>query len=141
MGELDFVAGDITRASLTAPANASMMFEDADGGPVTVSNAAIQDNVFQVSASSTLAASVQTVVADSSSGAFTLTLPAASAVSGKHVRILDAGGVAATNNITVAAAGADTINGDTTLVLNSDHAGVSLYAYFTGSAGKWFAIF
>ena len=140
--ELEFVgAGDAVRASLRAPANASMMLEDADGGPVTVSNAAIKDNVAQVSTTSTLAASVQTVAADSSAGAFTLTLPAASAVSGRHMHILDAGGVAGTNNITVAAAGTDTINGQTTLVMNSNHAAVSLCAYFTNSVGKWFATF
>ena len=142
--ELKFVGtGGAVHASIRAPAGGGIMSEDVDGGPVTVSNAAIKDNIVQVSTSSTLATSVQTVVADSvadsSAGAITLTIPAASAVSG--TRILDAGGVAGTNNITVAAAGTDTIHGQTTLGMNSNHAAVDLCAYFTGAVGKWFAPF
>lgn len=51
-----------------------------------------------------------TILADSTGGAFTVTLPA-SHTAGDTVVVKDSGGLAATNNITVATADADTIDG------------------------------
>lgn len=58
----------------------------------------------------------------------TLTLPAASAFpSGMILTVQDeAGGISSTNTLTVARAGADTINGATSYVLNSARSGVEL---------------
>lgn len=64
------------------------------------------------------------------------TLPAANAVNaGQSLCIVDnAGGIGATNTLTVTRAGADTINGSTTDVLNAQYAGVCLYS---DGVSKW----
>jgi len=66
----------------------------------------------------------------------TWTLPAASAVNaGQSLCVVDpAGGIGATNTLTVSRAGADTINGSTTDVLNAQFTGVCLYS---DGVSKW----
>lgn len=56
--------------------------------------------------------------------AATVDLPAGSA--GQMFRITDSSGAAATNNITIDANGAETINGATTYVINTNNGGVTL---------------
>lgn len=81
-------------------------------------------------------ASVQGIICevDSSAGAVTITLPAISAFPGLprfQINVIDVGGVAATNNITVACNAADLINNQASVVLNQN-AGV-LEIEFAGS--------
>tara|TARA_Y100001938_G_C8011654_1_gene390359 strand:- start:241 stop:981 length:741 start_codon:yes stop_codon:yes gene_type:complete len=66
--------------------------------------------------------------ADSTNGVLQITLPAASAtLSGQTFVIKDEGGAAASNNITVTAAGSDTIDGINSVVLKSPYASIQLY--------------
>lgn len=53
-----------------------------------------------------------------------------------RITIVDEGGMAGTNNITIHPNGFDTIIGQTSLVINSDYNSVSLYN--NGVDGKWF---
>ena len=63
-----------------------------------------------------------------------LTLLTAQCVDGRIIRIKDAGGNAATNNITVDTEGSETIDGVSTFVLNTNGEAVDFYAY----DGNWF---
>ena len=65
-----------------------------------------------------------------------LTLPTAQCVSGRVIVIKDAGGLAGTNNITIATEGAEKIDGLDTLVINNNYNSVTLYSDGT----NWFAI-
>ena len=66
-------------------------------------------------------------VAYTGTGTVTITLPSAQTTSGRIIIIKDAGGNAATNNITIDTEGAETIDGQATLVVNADYDAVSLY--------------
>ena len=70
-----------------------------------------------------------------STGAVTLTLPAATAYINKFLNIIDEGGNAQTNNITINRAGSDTINGGTSVVMNKNYQSLQLYS--NGTNG-WF---
>jgi hypothetical protein len=74
-------------------------------------------------------------VTDTSS-ARTITLPSAATVrSGALYTIKDESGAAVTNNITIARAGSDTIDGATSKVINTNYGVVTLYSDGTS---KWF---
>jgi len=60
-------------------------------------------------------------------GASEITIPTAQIVDNRIIHIADGGANAGTNNITIATEGSETINGDNTLVISSDHSAVSLY--------------
>lgn len=64
-----------------------------------------------------------------------LTLPTAQVVAGRIAIVKDAGGNAGTNNITVDTEGAQTIDGVSTYVINSNYQSASLYCDGT----NWFA--
>jgi hypothetical protein len=72
------------------------------------------------------------VRANATGGAFSVTLPDSKEVIGRtfHVKRLNAGA----NNVTIAAAGTDTIDGAATLVLAAQYASAQLYA---AGAGLW----
>ncbi|MCB1711421.1 MAG: hypothetical protein KDH96_02725, partial [Candidatus Riesia sp.] len=72
--------------------------------------------------------------ADTSGGAFNLTLPTAPA-DGSHIRILDAFNQFSTNNLTVLPGGADTITGGTILVLSGYGQVVDLF--YDSGATDW----
>lgn len=59
----------------------------------------------------TIAATDQVITVDTTGGAFNLTLPTPSTVSGRMFRIKDVGGTLSTNNLTVVRAGSETIEG------------------------------
>lgn len=85
-------------------------------------------------ATTTILASDDTVLLDMTSGAFTSTLPAASA--GKQVLFfmkIDSGGNAAT----IAAAGTDTINGSASVTLGAQYDTMEIWS---DGSGKWIAI-
>ena len=57
-----------------------------------------------------------------------LTLPTAQVTAGRIIRIKDAGGLAGTNSITVDTQGSETIDGNSTYVLNTNHEAISIYS-------------
>ena len=57
-----------------------------------------------------------------------LTLPTAQTVDGRIIHIKDAGGLAGTNSITVDTQGSETIDGNSTYVLNTNHEAISIYS-------------
>jgi len=74
----------------------------------------------------TLTGSSKFIKADTSGGAFTITLPTASGISGEGFVIKDIGN-AATNAITIATTGSETIDGSTAdLIVNVNYASVEL---------------
>lgn len=82
-----------------------------------------------LSSATTLTETVQAVACDSSGGGFTLDLPlAATAGAGKEYIIFDQAGAAQANNITIARSGADTINGQTSYLMDSNYELVKLYS-------------
>ena len=62
-----------------------------------------------------------------STGSCTVTWPTAQILTDRLVWIKDAGGNAGTNNITVATEGSQTIDGESTYVIDIDYAAVALY--------------
>lgn len=70
-----------------------------------------------------------------STGAVTsLTLPTAQVVAGRRIVIKDAGGQAATNNITVDTQGSETIDGVATFIIENDYESINLYS----DGSNWF---
>jgi len=74
----------------------------------------------------------QTLLVNSSGGAVTINLPAAVA-GGSSIVVMDVGGAANTNNITLDPNGAETISGEATVEIDQDYKGLTLYAL----AGSW----
>ncbi len=63
----------------------------------------------------------------SATGACTITWPTAQMVSGRLIRIKDAGGDASSNNITLATEGSQTVDGESTYVMNLDYSCLTVY--------------
>jgi hypothetical protein len=101
----------------------------------------------QVSADHTVACAVSstdtTVLCTSTGGAVTVNLPSAAGVAGRVLSVLDVAGSASTYNITINRAGAETIDGATTVVLREPYECVHLVSNGTNwfrknpSVGKW----
>lgn len=119
-----------TSPSLTTPTITSPTLAGTLAGtlryPVTTVNAATYD---------LLTTDMIVHVTYTGTGAVTsLTLPTAQTVSGRAIEIIDAGGNAATNNITIDTEGSETINGSATLVINTDYGAYGLYS----DGSNWF---
>jgi hypothetical protein len=71
------------------------------------------------------------ILADSTSGAITLTLPAASTKKRFHIKRKNAGA----NNVTIQRAGADTIEGSTTLTLAAQY---KSYTIWSDGSATWY---
>lgn len=85
---------------------------------------------------SAIIAATTTVHGVSATAATTQTLPAASAVpAGRVLTVKDEGGNAATNSITIARAGSDTVDGGTSAVISSNYGVARLYS---DGVSKWF---
>jgi len=69
-----------------------------------------------------------TILSVSYAGACTITIPTAQITNGRRLVIKDAGGLAGTNNITIATEGAETIDGSATAVINSDYSAINIYS-------------
>ena len=78
---------------------------------------------------STITASVSSrILGVSASAALEIRLPAASGYSaGQHFTVKDEAGNANTNNITILTTGGETIDGSTSIILESPHAAVNIY--------------
>jgi len=138
-GALELGTVDLTRVAISAPADGEVkMVDSTTTGPVVMSNVHIKHNVSSVLTTNTTLTSAHSFVqVDTTGGAVTLTLPASnSAMAGRTLHLMDTGGAAATHNITINRAGSDTIHGQTSLVINSNHTMVALHSNGTG---KWFA--
>jgi hypothetical protein len=93
---------------------------------------------FATAVSYTMLVTDQLVAVTDTTSVRTITLPAATAVGpGAKYTIKDESGAAATNNITIARAGADTIEGATSLVISTNYGKATLYSDGTS---KWLAI-
>jgi len=64
----------------------------------------------------------------SATGACTITIPTAQMIQGRLLIIKDAGGLAATNNITIVTEGSETIDGISSSILNGNYNSVNLYS-------------
>jgi len=73
--------------------------------------------------------------ADTTGGILTITLPSAQTVKGKIYIINDEGGAAATNTITIATEGSETIDGSATATIVADDASLRLYS----NGSNWFS--
>ncbi len=77
------------------------------------------------------------LLVDTSSTAITVNLPAVSAQAGRILLIKDKSGNASSKNITVARAGSDTIDGATSVVINSNYGAI---AFISGNGAVWHSI-
>lgn len=98
-----------------------------------------------ISGATTLAAEVsplpQVIGVNTTGGPFTVTLPLSSSIPGsKQYIIQDEGGLAGTNNLTIATSGSDVINGAANYIMNTNYEGVDIYntgtAFFVLVAAK-----
>ena len=105
------------------------------GNNVTVT---LSDSVYtRTTVTTTITSSASSkILAVSASSALDIRLPAATGFSnGQHFIIKDEAGNANTNNITVRTSGGDTIDGQSSIVLQSPYAAVNLY---TNGSNKFF---
>jgi len=79
-------------------------------------------------------------LADSSGGVLTINLPAVAANEGRIFVIKDAGGSSATNPITIAAAGGETIDGSNTSFSLSANYGAAILIAGCAASNEWHAI-
>lgn len=89
---------------------------------------------------SSIAASARTVISSSTAmtGAHTLTLPAANAVAaGYEIEVRDLNGVVGSFALAIQRAGADTINGGTSVSISAQYGG---YNFKSDGASKWTAL-
>lgn len=84
----------------------------------------------------TVGAHDRIVGVDASGGAVTVTLPSALCVTGRGYIIKDIGGSAASNNITVATEGAETIDGSATDTIDTNYGSAG---YFSDGS-NWFKV-
>jgi hypothetical protein len=87
-----------------------------------------------VTASYTVLTTDRTICYTALAAARTVTLPAASSMTGKRITVKDEAGAAATNNITVSVASAGTIDGASSKVINTNFGLLNVYSNGT----QWF---
>jgi hypothetical protein len=94
-------------------------------------------NYSRTAVTSTLTASISSrIIGVSASAALEIRLPAASGyTNGQYFTIKDEAGNANNNNITVLTSGADKIDGQTSIILESPHAAINIY---TDGSSKFF---
>jgi len=126
-----FASGDYHTEYLKADGTRALS-GDIDFAGYKASRLAV--NVSSKSSSDTVLATDAILLADATSGAVTLTLPAASAVSGRvyNFKKIDS----SSNNVTIARDGSDTIDGATSFVLDSQYEAITLVS----NGSNWFII-
>jgi len=87
-----------------------------------------------VSASGNFLAADWVLAVDTSGGAVTLTLPTALLHAGRTFLVKDVGGVLETNPITIATQGAETIDGESAVVLRRNYGAVHVFS----NGANWF---
>lgn len=127
-----FINSTSTHASLIS---GSVTLGASAGTAVHQLNGGVRHTVRSISGATTLDTTTTDyiVLANSSSAAFTVTLPAAT--SGRKIIIKDSGGSAQTNNITVSPA-SGTIDGAASFVINNNYQSIDLVSDGT----NWFAV-
>jgi hypothetical protein len=96
----------------------------------------------QVKSATTLSLSDYTVLANASSAAFTITLPAVSSTAGAcngmvlFIKKIDS----STNPVTVAASGSDTIEGNSSIVLKKQYDSLQLISNNSSGTHEWFIL-
>jgi hypothetical protein len=131
--------GGSTLVRLVVNGDDDVSLEGATGERVRLSKADVDHNHVSKSANYTTVVGDSIVGVDTTGGAVTITLHAANTtgVTGRVYTIMDEGGNAGTNNITVTADGTDTINGSTDdAYVNGDYNRLQLYSDGT----RWFAM-
>jgi len=128
-------APSFAAVSLTADISGTLGLGNGGSGQATAA-AARASSGFDIDQATTHGDSIYTILATdrtvitsaSLTAPRTWTLPAANAVNpGQEVDVMDAaGGVGVTNTLTLARAGADTVNGGTSAVINSQYGGLRL---------------
>ena len=117
-----------------------LLLDDNDRTVANFSATGGGDNVGRVAVAAdyTVKGNEDIVAVTSTAAARTITLPAASSIQpGNQILVVkDESGAAATNNITITRAGADTIDGAATKVINANYGSVRLYS---DGVSKWFA--
>lgn len=86
--------------------------------------------------SATTTSGEDTILADTSGGAFTVTLATSDVKAGRSIRVVDSGGAAGSNNITVAAEGGETINGPTGTTIATNYG----YREYESDGTAWFEV-
>jgi len=79
----------------------------------------------------------EVVFGDTTSSAQTITIPEGAEVDGKVVTVVDSGGNAGTNAISVSAASGSNVNGSDQDISLSTNYGDAV-AYYDGDSGEWF---
>lgn len=98
-------------------------------GNVTWSRTAITTATYTM-----LAADFIMGVTRTTAGACTITLPTSEVASGRVLFVKDEGNNAGANNITIATQGSETIDGDSTFVIDQDSMSISIYS----DGSNWF---
>jgi hypothetical protein len=128
--------GSISGSSTLEAAGAAILGSSLGvSGSATFAAAMIYNRAAITAATYTIQLTDYIVGADPSSNTIQLTLPAASsAASGQSYLIKDEGGAANTNTITIVRAGSDTIDGETSVAINSPYGALGLYT----DGSNWF---
>lgn len=97
--------------------------------PLDLGTNKIQDAGYEVAPNVTSNFTVtgnNVVMVDTSTSAITVTLGSVEVYEGSVVKVVDKSGNASTNNITIDTAGSETINGETSVVINSNFEALTL---------------
>lgn len=129
---------------LTRDANGDLHFQDpSNSTDLAVFRQSVHDMYFPqgeargrtpVTLNYTALSSDRRICYTALAAARTVTLPAASSMTGKVITVKDEAGAAATNNITVSVASAGTIDGASTSVINTNYGFKTYYSNGT----QWF---
>ena len=116
-----------TTSSIQVGSSATPSYTLSVAGGSFLSGAVVHKRL-RVSSDYTVLSSDYYVGVDTVGGAVKLTLPQATALlSGQTFIVKDEGGSANTNNVTISGSGADTIDGQNEVFLESPHASIHLY--------------
>lgn len=118
--------------NVTVGGNLSVTGTSTLQGAVTL-NGSIFFRATLVSSNYTVQSTDYIIGVDSSGGSLTVTLPpVSSTVAGRTIIIKDEAGYSSTNSIYINCAGSDTIDGDNTITIETDHFAIALYCTSTG---------
>jgi hypothetical protein len=113
-------------------------------GTITANNASVCNDLLTINSLKvnrtattidyTILSSDYLIGVDTTSNVVELTLPLASSVPDQMFNIVDEGGNANANNITITPTGGDTISGESSLVISSAYNSISIYS----NGSDWF---